>query len=133
MIQKEAIREDWWILFTDSKRPTRFLRWLQPNFQHCYMMKKSPGGTYWTIINPVRSHLSVSMDCVETHPHPRSLDPLAVVLPVTVVVDGFTSRGGLCWFNCVEACKAIMGIKSFFTFTPYQLYKYLRRVECLQS
>jgi hypothetical protein len=126
MIQNEGINEDWWILFTDSKQPTRFLKWLQPCFQHCYMMKKSPGGTYWIIVNPVRSHLALQFATVEDYPHPRAYDQRAVILPVTVIADGKTARGGLCWFNCVEASKAIMGIKRFWVFTPFQLYKHLR-------
>jgi hypothetical protein len=126
MIQNEGIHEDWWVLFTDSKQPTRVLKWLQPSFQHCYMMKKSPGGTYWIIINPVRSHLALQFATVEDYPHPRAYDPHAVILPVTVIADGKTERGGLCWFNCVEASKAIMGIKRFWVFTPFQLYKHLR-------
>jgi hypothetical protein len=128
MVQNEGINEDWWILFTDSKQPTRFLKWLQPSFQHCYMMKKSPGGTYWIIINPVRSHLALQFATVEDYPHPRAYDPHAVVLPVTVIADGKTQRGGLCWFSCVEVCKSVMGIKSFWTLTPWQLYNHLRRL-----
>ena len=106
MIQTKGIKEDWWILFTDSKAPTRVLRCLQPSFQHCYMMKKSPGGQFWIVVNPVRSHLHIQMELVSDYPHPRMYDPQAVLLPVTVIADGVTSRGGVCWFNCVEVCKA---------------------------
>jgi hypothetical protein len=120
------IRDDWFVVFVDSLKPTRLLKRLQPNFQHCYMMKKSPGGTYWIIVNPVRSHLSVTVALVSDYPHPREYEPNGVILPVTVIADGVTPRGGLCWFNCVEVCKSLMGIDSFWTFTPYQLYKYIR-------
>jgi hypothetical protein len=127
------VREDWFVVFVDSQRPTRFLRWLQPSFQHCYMMKKSPGGAYWLILNPVRSHLSVSMELVSDYPHPREYEPQAVILPITVIADGVTPRGGLCWFNCVEVCKSIMGIKAFTVFTPFQLYKHIRSLSCQAS
>ena len=80
------------------------------------------------IVNPVRSHLAVSMVMVDDYPHPRCYEPQAVILPLTIKVDGVTPRGGLCWFNCVEVCKATIGMKSFFTFTRYQLFKRLRRM-----
>ena len=45
---------------------------------------------------------------------------------VVATIDLRKDRGHICRINCVEIIKSFLGINSFFTFTPYQLYKRLK-------
>jgi hypothetical protein len=94
---------------------------------HCYVMIKSKGGHFWHIINPAVTHLDIKTEFVEDYLHPRQYAGVnAVIVPVRAYINQ-KPRWGLCFFTCTEVIKGILGIKSFWTFTPWQLYKYLIR------
>ena len=88
-------------------------------------MKKSPGGQFWIVINPLLPVLDCELLLVDDYPHPRLFaDPEAVILPVKAITIN-KPRWTFCIFNCVEVVKALLGIKAFWVWTPWQLYKYL--------
>lgn len=92
-----------------------------------YAMRKSEGGQFWQIINPLISYISVELVTIDEYPHPRCwAESDAVILPVTAKIAD-QARWTFCVFNCVEVIKGLLGIKSFWTLTPWQLYKHLRR------
>ena len=47
--------------------------------------------------------------------------------PTVIEVESQESEliHGVRHFNCVEVTKALLGIRRFWVFTPYQLYRYL--------
>ena len=101
------------------------MRFFDKCISHCYVMIKSEGGEIWQIIEPNTSHLDISIEFVQEYPYPRLYaGPEAVILPVRAFI-GTRPRWGVCIFSCVDVVKSILGIKSFWTMTPYQLYKYL--------
>lgn len=127
-LKDNKITHDYYVVFIDATFQNWFMRRLKPNFQHVYAMKKSEHGNFWIIIQPHRCHLEPKIVPVSMYPHPRAYAGMdAVILPVRAKIDSTRTRGALCVFNCVEVVKALLGIKSFFTFTPWQLYKYLTR------
>lgn len=105
------------------------MKWLKPDFSHVYAMKKSPGGQFWIVINPLLACLESELLCVDQYPHPRSFAGIgAIVIPVRAIIKE-KPRWTLCVFNCVEVIKALLGIRAFWVWTPYQLYKYLIKME----
>ena len=78
----------------------------------------------WIAVNPLHSHTELMI--VET------VEELAregaTVLKLRLDCAQHEYRGGFCWFACVEAVKSHAGIKAFWTWTPYQLYKLMRKM-----
>lgn len=108
------------IVFQGSDDNHWFMHLLNPDFRHCFIALEN-GDTH-LIINPLFSHTMI-LNCDNLEQFARKD---AKILYFTRIIEDKGYRGGLCWFNCVEECKAILGIKSFWAFTPEQLYKYLR-------
>ncbi len=123
----EQVTEHWYVIFTNAKYSNILEPFVHDGFQHCYAMKKSKGEILWHIINPMRSHIQVDFESLEDYPHPRAYAGYnSIILPVTARIDTSRFRGTLGVFNCVEVVKGLLGIKEFWVWTPYQLYKYLR-------
>jgi len=117
------------IVFTKSKSKHWLFKFLDSEIQHVYVMRKSEGGQFWTIINPLFSHTRIETVLVDDYPHPRSYTcDDAVIVPVKVTIDTNKQRWTFCVFNCVEVVKSLLGIRSFWTWTPYQLFKKLKGV-----
>ena len=123
-------KQDWYVVFADSGYKSTVLGWLRPGFKHCYAMRKTEGGNFWQIVNPRNTHLEIRQELVSEYPYVRMYTgPDAVVLPVTAIIDTSRVRGHLCVFNCVEVVKSLLGIRSFWTWTPWMLCKYLMRAD----
>lgn len=117
------------VVFTKSKSNHWIFKLIDSEIQHVYLMQKSKGEQFWTIINPLFSHTRLETVLVDDYPHPRCYTgENAVIVPVKAIVDIEQQRWTLCVFNCVEVVKSFLGIKSFWTLTPYQLYKRLKGV-----
>lgn len=117
--------QEYWVVFTDSTAGNWMVRMLKAPFQHVYAIKKSEGGYFWIEINPRCAATDITTHLVSDYPHIRMLvKPDDVVLHVKCVIKE-QERWTLCIINCVEVVKSLMGIRSFWTFTPWQLYRYL--------
>ena len=117
---------DYYIVFTESDLKHWIMKWLHPGIQHVYAIKKSIGGHFWIVINPLNSYTDVNLYSVDEYPHARCIvGDEAVLLPVKSFVDLQKPRYTLCVFNCVEVVKSLLGIRKPWVFTPFQLYKYL--------
>jgi len=116
--------EEWYICFKDVPTKHWVQRFLKKGFYHCYAFKLSPGGQFLMVAEPMRSHLHIDLV-------PANDENLNILLDcnkyvkVIVKIDTAKDRGHFCRFNCVEVVKSLIGLKSFWTFTPYQLYKEL--------
>lgn len=123
----ESTTEEWYVVFTDSKYNNVLTPFLTEGFHHVYAMQKTEGGIMWHIINPMRSHIHVDLEPVDKYPHPRVYaGDDAIILPIKAIIDTSRFRGTLGVFNCVEVIKGLLGIREFWIWTPYQLYKHLR-------
>lgn len=126
---KQQITEDYYIIFCKSKYKAWFMRWFNPDISHVYAMKKSPGGQFWQVIDSYMNYLDISLILIDDYPHPRVYaGDDAVILPVRVKI-GNKPIWSLGIFSCVDVMKGLLGIRSFLTWTPYQLYKRLRGLE----
>lgn len=120
------IKEEYYIVFTASKHNNWMVRLQKAPFQHVYAVKKSLGQQFWIVINPLSSYTSVNIHPVSEYPTIRSLvDCGDIVVKVKAFIDS-KDRYTLCVFNCVEVVKSLLGIRNFWLFTPYQLYKHLK-------
>jgi hypothetical protein len=116
---------EYYIIFTKSDLRHMFTIWLNPEFQHCYAVKKSEGGQFWMIINPKRGFTQVDLKTVDEFPTIRALlgwQP--VILSIKSKVNTET-RWRLWHLDCVEIVKTLLGVNDFWIWTPRQLYKYL--------
>jgi len=115
----------WYIIFKGSTLKHWLFKYLQPGFKHCYAVRESPGGQFWIIMNNKSCYTDVTMVSKLDYPHIRTLEPNSVILSIRAIINPENYRHTFCVFNCVEVCKSVLGIKSFWCWTPYQLYKEL--------
>jgi hypothetical protein len=109
------------VVFYDGASSHWLMKYLQAGFKHCFVCIKY--GDHYIVVNGMHSHNDLEIvekieDIAPDH---------AKIVYFKAEIDDNVYRGTLCWFNCVEVVKAHMGIKSFWCWTPYQLYKLLNR------
>lgn len=113
------------VVFADETR-LKCLRPLRRGFRHCFVAVQSAQG--WVICDPLSHQTDLAflaglgarelagwyrergLVVMETRVRPAPLRPAPVRL-----------------FTCVEAVKRILGIHSYWTWTPWQLYQLLLR------
>jgi hypothetical protein len=59
------------------------------------------------------------------YPHIRCIEPNSIILSIRAIIKPENYRHTLCVFNCVEVVKSLIGVRAFWCWTPYQLYKRL--------
>jgi len=118
--------EHWYVIFKPSDLKHWIFNWLNPEFQHCYAVKESPGKEFWIIVDGKNCSTDVRLESKLDYPHIRCLAPDSVILSIKAIIHPENYRYTLCIFNCVELVKSVLGIKAFWCWTPYQLYKGLR-------
>ena len=122
----DDIIEEWYVCFKDVPNKHWIHIFLETGFGHCYAFKESPGGQFLIIAEPMRSHLDI--DIIPNNKlNIEQLTNCNKFVKVIVKYDLTKDRGHLCRFNCVEVVKSLIGVYSFWTFTPYQLYKRLTK------
>lgn len=121
----DKIIEEWIICFGGKCAKHWIQKLLKPGFYHCYAFKLSPGGQFYIVAECTRSHTSIDL-------LPANQDNFDILtngvkfVRVITEIDAKKDRGHLCRFNCVEQVKSLLGISSFWTWTPFQLYKGLK-------
>lgn len=112
-----------WVVFVDEER-IFWLRWLRAGYRHCFVILNDE--EHWLAIEPLASCLEVTV-----LPSPPDFN-----LPEWLrgqghqVVEASLQRrvdkiAPLAPLNCVEVCKRVLGLRTPFVITPYQLYRHL--------
>ena len=117
--------QKWYIIFRKTTLKHWVFRWLDPEMQHVYAVKESPGGEFWIVVDAKNSVTEVNLLSKIDYPHIRCLEPDSVILSIKAIIDPESYRYTFCVFNCVEVVKSLLGIRSFWVWTPFQLYKRL--------
>lgn len=107
-----------------------WLRFLKKGFRHCYVLIAIDNKMTWLEINPMsnQTFISVYQFLEETeYVDNLKIDNKFIICEIDVFDVGLKTAP-ISWFSCVEVVKRIVGLHSFFTFTPYQLYKKLKVV-----
>ena len=115
--------EDWYVVFTKSKLNHWIFKLINPDFQHCYMVKEDMG--LWVIIDSNNSSTTVRTELVDDYPHIRVLCPDSVILAVTTRIRADKHKWHLGINSCVDVCKGVLGISNWRIATPYQLYRWI--------
>ena len=91
-------------------------------------MTKSEADLFWLVINPHWSHTEIDYRLVDTFPQARDYTGLeATVVEYTTSIDTMQKCTQLGILTCVDVSKRHLGIRAHTVFTPYQLFKYLRK------
>ena len=117
--------QDWNIIFRKSRHNHWIFKWLDPYFQHCYAVRESEGKGLWIVVEGKNAATEVYTLTKQDFPDIRMIEPDGVILPIKAIIDPKQTRWSLCLFTCVDVCKSVLGIKDFWCWTPYQLYKRL--------
>jgi len=126
MYSSKEVPREWYLIFAKAKYSHWIFRLLHKEISHVYAVKDL-NDYQWLVVQP-RANLTdteILLKC--EHPHITCISgPEDKIIKVSVLSQP-ENRGLPCWFNCTEQVKALIGVKSFWTFTPYQLYKGLIR------
>lgn len=122
MYSSSEIPREWYLIFTKAKLGHWVFKLLHRDISHVYAVKDL-NDYQWLLVQP-RVNLTdteILLKC--QYPHIMSIaGPDDKVVKVSAYSEP-RNRGLPCWFNCTEQVKALIGVRSFWTFTPYQLYK----------
>lgn len=87
-------------------------------------------GFNWLVVNPRADYLDIAIaDTCDYH------RPKLINVDIATAIVGVTTQPRQCrlrsrWFvgpiTCVEYIKALLGIRAFWIWTPWQLYRYVR-------
>lgn len=120
---------DWYVIFTDSDHDHWLFKYLRTGFKHVYAIQKSEGGQFWLKVDSRYAYLDISLNYTDKYPTARAFaGDDAVILPIHANIPS-VERTSMCQFTCVEVTKALLGIKSWWVLTPWQLYKYLKGLQ----
>jgi len=126
MYLDNEIIEEWAVCFSGDCQKHWVQRFLKKGFLHCFAFKLSPGGQFFIVVNATRSHTHIDLLPVNKE-NLAKLTKGCKFVKVITKIDALQDRGHFCRFNCVEQVKALLGISEFWTWTPYQLYRRLKK------
>lgn len=119
--------EEWWLVFTETEERYWWNRLLRKGFRHVYAMRQQFG--VWVRVNFRVPCLDVEiLDIPVYTPVHLAVEPGAKVVRVLA----YRNQDRVRWpwvagpVTCVETTKALLGVRRFFLWTPYQLYRYVR-------
>lgn len=89
-------------------------------------MAKSPGGSYWIVVNPSWHNITVTMLFTDQFPTPQSYwgDDIEVI-PYNAKIDE-VNKVFFGVFSCVSVVKRLLGIGKRGIISPNQLCRYLK-------
>jgi hypothetical protein len=123
---------DWFVVYYPRTPYFFWTEWMKQGFRHCdlwrpYYFGDKMTDVVWLRLKPTFEALESFIEFDPTPPWIKH--PGATVQRVQVAIKAFKMRE---WFafgppSCVETCKNALGIRSFRTRTPWQLYQYIKR------
>lgn len=127
---------EWTVVYYPRQPHYFWSRWMKQGFRHCelwrpYRYGESELDVGWLRVTPTFEILEAEIDSNPTPPALRF--PGCTVQPVKILSKACKVRQ---WFHfgpisCTEYVKAALGINNFWVRTPYQLYKYVARKNCV--
>jgi len=118
---------DWYVVFEHGDMPYWWAKYLHPGIRHCWALRWD--GFNWIAINPKLGHTDVS---VLPYYEPSDIKNIYIDTDCSVIIHAKVWRESKRIRNpyptaisCVEQIKALLGIRSWSLFTPYQLFNYL--------
>ena len=114
-----------WIVFT-NQTDLPLLSFLKDGFRHCFVVLHE--GDRWISIDPMAHHMVIDVhDMPESFDMPAYLHQQGYQVIEAVLRSPPLRPAPWMFFTCVEVCKRMLGIHKFAIFTPWQLYRYLKK------
>jgi hypothetical protein len=118
----------YYVIFRKSGLKDWRLTWLQPNFQHVFIARKSDYGYFWIITNPKGGNVITEIESLKDENGEdvtiRDMFPDDIILEYQSKVHE-RMQIAIVVMSCVEIVKMMLGIRKWWIVTPYQLYKYI--------
>lgn len=119
-----------WVVFS-GQADLPWLKILKEGYRHCYVLLND--GKRWITVDPLSNYMDVSV-------HDMPLDfnlPLWMHNRGNIIVPAeirhLDKQAPWMPFSCVEAVKRILGIHQSLIFTPWQLYRFLRKEQTAKT
>lgn len=113
-----------WVVFS-GQADLPWLKILKKGYRHCYVILND--GKHWICIDPLSNYMDVN---VQTVPQDFNL-PLWMRnrghIILSAPIKHLNKQAPWMPFTCVEAVKRVLGIHNGFIFTPWQLYRHLKK------
>lgn len=120
-------KETWYVIFEKSNIKHWIFKLIHKDISHCYAVKKSQGGYYWVIVDGKYPRVEVNIQPLTLYPTVRDLvGDKALILTIKKEYNLEKAIHHLNIMTCVDIVKGVLGIRDFWCWTPYQLYKRLR-------
>jgi hypothetical protein len=118
----------WHIVFGRTNYKHWIFRWINKDFQHCYAVKESLGGMFWIVINGRRSHLDVETYSKDYYSRISDMtNESDIILTVVAGYDISLNNAQLSIISCSDVVKRCLGVTDWLCWTPYQLYRNIKR------
>jgi len=116
---------EWWLVYGETDVEWWWNRWLKPGFRHVHAMRRD--GRVWVEVRPHAEFANV--DIRRTDATPWDLYPGHRIQHVIVMRTPGRLRAPFFMgpLTCVELIKTLLGIRSFWLRTPFQLFNYCKR------
>lgn len=114
-----------WVIFS-GKADMPWLRCLRPGFKHCFVLLRD--GKRWISVDPMLNRMEVLLQHVPSDfDMPDWLKERGNIIVPAAIDRSKTKPAPWRPFTCVEAVKRVLGIHNGWIFTPWQLYRYLKK------
>lgn len=114
-----------WVAFSDET-DLPFLRFLRRGFRHCFVVIYDGG--HWISCDPLAHYTELALvDVPETFDLLGWLRGQGMILVQVPLMPLCPRVLPPMIFTCVEAVKRIIGLRAWWVFTPWQLYRALAR------
>lgn len=113
-----------WVVFS-GKADLPWLRFLKPGFRHCFVLLHD--GLHWFSCDPMlnRTEIRVHRHVPADYDLPSWLAGRGLTVVPARMERAHKSPAPWMFYSCVEAVKRVLGLRRFFIFTPWQLYRHL--------
>ena len=129
-----SVQRDMWVVFYDPPSDLWWNKYLHKGYHHCMTIQWD--GFMWILNNHTLGHTETMTLPVEEWKHVKMFiehwwegENFSYV-HVNRVLDSERSKR-IKWlftpYTCTELVKAHLGVEDYFTWTPYQLYKLLKK------
>lgn len=125
MHQAAEIPEEWYVVFTEAKYCHWIWRFVDRSMGHVYAVKEL-NDYQWLVVQPRVNIVQMKILLKCQYPVIGAITAKEDKVLKVRAFPGVEPRGTLNWFTCVEMIKALIGVKSFWTITPKQLYRGLQ-------
>ena len=115
----------YWVIFSDAQEPHWWDMYTRPKFRHCFIVMQAGTGTLQVNYGGRGISVIYGEEPIQEFLGRCHAEGLTICTAFSCPNDVFRLKLELC--TCVSIVKDILGIYSPWMYTPFQLYKYLRK------